>query len=111
MLSPPLCAICNHRAPIYTCPRCRTRTCSLSCSSNHKSREACSGQRDRVKHVKMNEYGWGTMMDDYVFLEEVGRNVGEWGREIARGGLMSGRGEQGHGKAKRGRLPRGSSHG
>jgi len=26
------------------------------------------------------------MMDDYVFLEDVGRKVGEWGGEISNGG-------------------------
>jgi hypothetical protein len=33
----------------------------------------------------MNKYGWGTMMDDYAFLEDVGRKVGDWGSEITRG--------------------------
>jgi hypothetical protein len=37
----------------------------------------------------MNKYGWGTMMNDYVFLEDVGRKVEEWGREIVRGGLRA----------------------
>jgi hypothetical protein len=36
----------------------------------------------------MNEYGWGTMMNDYVFLEDMGRKVSEWGRDITRGGLQ-----------------------
>jgi hypothetical protein len=29
------------------------------------------------------------MMDDYVFLEDVGRRVGGWGREIVQGGFGS----------------------
>lgn len=40
--------------------------------------------------MPMNQYTWGTMMDDYVFLEEMGRKVGDWGNEIVRGGYMAG---------------------
>jgi hypothetical protein len=36
----------------------------------------------------MNAYGWGTMMRDYCYLEDVGRKVSEWGSEIVRGGYM-----------------------
>jgi hypothetical protein len=85
--SRPLCAVCNHRYSIYTCPRCSTRTCSLPCSTTHKSSNGCSGERNKVAYVPMNQYGWGTMMDDYVFLEDVGRRVGDWGKEIVRGGF------------------------
>ena len=34
----------------------------------------------------MNRYTCGTMMDDYVFLEDMSRKVGEWGQDIVRGG-------------------------
>lgn len=50
-------------------------------------------------------------MDDYCFLEEVGRKVGEVGKEIVRGGFdmnvrgMGGRG--GHDRRGRGRMDRG----
>ncbi|KAJ7117320.1 hypothetical protein C8R43DRAFT_103359 [Mycena crocata] len=81
----PLCGVCNHRYAIYTCPRCATRTCSLPCASTHKTGAGCSGERDKAAYVPMNKYGWGTMMDDYAFLEDVGRKVGDWGSEIARG--------------------------
>lgn len=36
----------------------------------------------------MNAYGWGSMMQDYCYLEDVGRKVSDWGNEIARGGYM-----------------------
>jgi len=39
--------------------------------------------------VSMNSYTWGTMVDDYAFLEEVGRKVGDWGREIVQGGYSN----------------------
>ncbi|KAF4602331.1 hypothetical protein EYR40_005536 [Pleurotus pulmonarius] len=35
----------------------------------------------------MNQYGWGTMMNDFVFLEDLGRKVSDWGKEIVKGGL------------------------
>jgi hypothetical protein len=81
-----LCAVCK-RSSIYTCPRCSIRTCSVPCSTKHKARDKCTGERDKTVYVPMNQYGWGTMMNDYVYLEDVGRKVGEWGREIVRSGL------------------------
>ena len=48
----------------------------------------------------MNEYGWGKMMDDYVFLEDMSRKVGDLGREIVRGGYSFGKGA-GRGRTKR----------
>ncbi|KAL0580798.1 Box C/D snoRNA accumulation [Marasmius crinis-equi] len=35
----------------------------------------------------MNEYGYRDMMNDYVYLEEVGRRVKDWGGEIVKGGF------------------------
>ncbi|KAF8631223.1 hypothetical protein AX15_002554 [Amanita polypyramis BW_CC] len=37
----------------------------------------------------MNKYTWSTMMNDYVFLEDMSRNVGKWGEEIVRGGYVN----------------------
>ncbi|KAJ7716639.1 hypothetical protein B0H14DRAFT_3632132 [Mycena olivaceomarginata] len=84
------CNVCNHRYAIYTCPRCAARTCSLPCSSTHKARTACSGQRNKAAYVPMNRYGWGTMMDDYAYLEDVGRRVGRLGGARLRGGSGGG---------------------
>ena len=33
----------------------------------------------------MKEYGYGALMSDYVYLEDAGRRVKEWGREIGKG--------------------------
>ncbi|KAF8165036.1 hypothetical protein B0H34DRAFT_687517 [Crassisporium funariophilum] len=106
----PLCSICSHQYAKYTCPGCSTRTCSVNCSSTHKLTAACTGQRNKVAYVPMNEYGWGKMMDDYVFLEDVSRKVGDWGKEIVKGGYSfaipnsRGRGDaRGRGRGMRGR--------
>ncbi|KAG2158899.1 uncharacterized protein EDB93DRAFT_430239 [Suillus bovinus] len=112
-----LCALCSTPAR-YTCPRCSTPTCSLPCSRTHKSNTGCSGERNKAAYVQMNAYGWGTMMRDYCFLEEVGRKVSEWGGEIGREGYATnakikytnGRGGA-RGASGRGRGGRGTSRG
>ncbi|KAJ4472207.1 hypothetical protein J3R30DRAFT_3298962 [Lentinula aciculospora] len=114
--SQPLCKVCNARYAIYTCPRCRIRTCSLPCSSRHKTTTKCSGERDKAAYVKMRDYTWGTLMSDYTYLEDVGRKVGEWGAIIVKGAYanpqtgrdahgMRGRGMRG-GRVQRGRAGR-----
>jgi len=40
----------------------------------------------------MNRYTCGTMMDDYVFLENMSRKVGEWGQDLVRDGYGYGYG-------------------
>ncbi|EAU84533.2 hypothetical protein CC1G_00052 [Coprinopsis cinerea okayama7 len=88
---PTLCSLCppSSRQPTkYTCPRCRTKTCSAPCSKRHKQETGCSGERNKAEYVSMKDYGWGAMMSDYTFLEEVGRKVKEVGKEIVGGGYM-----------------------
>ncbi|KIK65553.1 hypothetical protein GYMLUDRAFT_39027 [Collybiopsis luxurians FD-317 M1] len=105
-----LCNVCDTRYAIYTCPRCKIRTCSLPCSSSHKTATNCSGERDKVAFVNMKDYTWGTLMSDYTYLEEVGRKVGEWGAVIAKGSYTNHQNQisgRGHGiKGGRG-TPRG----
>jgi len=33
----------------------------------------------------MTEYGYGALMSDYVYLEDAGRRIKEWGRDIGKG--------------------------
>ncbi|KAF9221910.1 hypothetical protein BS17DRAFT_784161 [Gyrodon lividus] len=94
------CALCTTPAR-YKCPRCAAPTCSLPCSRKHKQDTGCTGERNKVHYVSMNTYGWGTMMRDYCYLEEVGRQVSEWGNEIVRGGYAME--NNGRGKVIRGR--------
>ncbi len=105
----PRCVVCSSRAAIYTCPRCTIQTCSLHCSTAHKTRTGCSGVRDKTKFVPMNRYTHGTMMDDYVFLEEMSRRVGGCGQDIVRNGYRMLRGGgRGRGAAGRGGPGRGA---
>ncbi|KAG6880413.1 hypothetical protein C0992_000015 [Termitomyces sp. T32_za158] len=54
----------------------------------------------------MNKYTWGTMMNDYVYLEDVNRHVSDWGKEIVKGGYGlhgysgAGRGKSGEGRGR-----------
>lgn len=93
-----LCSTCRSQNAKYTCPGCTTHTCSLACSTSHKSKTGCTGQRNKVGYVPMNQYGWGKMMDDYVFLEDMSRKVGDWGKEIVRGGYLFGNEDKGRGR-------------
>ncbi|KIY73320.1 hypothetical protein CYLTODRAFT_485487 [Cylindrobasidium torrendii FP15055 ss-10] len=68
-----ICPICSVNPTKYTCPRCSTPSCSLSCSKEHKVQASCSGERNKAAYVPMNKYGWGQMMNDYTYLEDVGR--------------------------------------
>jgi hypothetical protein len=51
----------------------------------------------------MKEYTWGSMMNDYTFLEEVGRRVGEVGKEIVKGGYSANGARHHDGTRARGR--------
>ena len=84
-----LCTFCSSHSTAqpakYTCPRCSLQTCSAACSSLHKRQTGCTGERDKVKYVPMKEYGYGALMSDYVYLEDAGRKIKEWGRDIGKG--------------------------
>ncbi|KAH9812033.1 hypothetical protein DFH28DRAFT_979861 [Melampsora americana] len=67
------CKVCNQEKSIYTCPACSIKTCSLNCSNQHKQTQNCNGKRNRVNHIPINKYTWGTLMQDYSYLEEVNR--------------------------------------
>lgn len=72
----PDCVVC-HATARYTCPGCSARTCSLPCSTTHKTSSSCSGQRDRAAYVSREQYGYVDLMEDYRFLEDVSRRMGE----------------------------------
>lgn len=62
----------------------------MLCSNQHKILgDGCSGVRNKAAYVPMNQYGYTSLMSDYTFLEEMGRKVGDWGREIVQGGYMA----------------------
>lgn len=106
-----ICVQCKTQPSKYTCPRCKTKTCSLPCSRAHKEATGCTGERDRTAYVPMNQYGYGALVDDYVFLEEVGRKVENWGQEIMKEGLLASVQKSGTGHARSMRGGRGRGRG
>jgi hypothetical protein len=59
----------------------------------------------------MNQYGYGSMVDDYTFLEDMGRKVEEWGREIVKERIVSKPASTGVGRPMRGGGMRGRGKG
>lgn len=107
-----MCAVCATQPTKYTCPGCATGTCSALCGGAHKRATGCSGERNKAQYVPLNEYTWGKMMDDYTFLEDMGRKVEDWGKEIVKGGYMAGAGVADRGRGRgRGRGERGRGRG
>lgn len=66
-----LCEECQSKTPVYQCPGCLIRTCSLGCCRGHKTRTGCSGKRNRGEFVPVSRMTDSTMRSDYFFLEEV----------------------------------------
>jgi hypothetical protein len=78
-----LCVRCKEKPAVYKCPGCNRRSCSATCSTEHKEVFSCSGKRNKAAYVPLNKYTWGSMMDDYTYLEDCGRQISEWGKTIA----------------------------
>lgn len=57
-----LCAVCGSTAARYRCPGCDVRSCSLACSKAHKESSGCSGKRDRLKFVSLQEFDDRTLL-------------------------------------------------
>lgn len=75
-----LCSVCSLHAAKYTCPRCEAKTCSLDCTKTHKAATSCSGERDRVSYIGMNQYGDVGMWRDLSYLRDVKTKAAEWGK-------------------------------
>jgi hypothetical protein len=74
-MDPKKCSMCRKNPIKYTCPRCSTRTCSLSCCLQHKKTLNCNGQRDKTSFKSLNAMNDLDLLSDYRFLEEVNRQV------------------------------------
>jgi hypothetical protein len=58
-----LCCMCELNKYKYTCPGCSRCTCSVACSTAHKRRHSCNGQRDRAAFVPLSEFSEGHLRD------------------------------------------------
>lgn len=98
-----VCASCQATPCKYTCPYCAATTCSLPCFREHKASSACEQARatfgagtakgvspsllarkrgDVARFVPMKDYDYNQMLDDYQFLNQIGRVVSSTGRSL-----------------------------
>jgi len=63
--------MCQKDLAKYKCPRCDLETCCLTCVKEHKDKFCCSGERDKCKFVKVDQYTESTMISDFGYLKEV----------------------------------------
>jgi hypothetical protein len=76
----------------------------------------CSGIKENNAggFIAMNTYGYSAFVNDYVFLEEIGRHVGDWGRDIREKKLLGHAGSStgtSNGRGRDGRMMRGVNRG
>ena len=112
IFSPPMdtCAACRKTAAKYTCPYCRAKTCSLPCFQEHKdASSSCIAARKEheqaslhgpptsilsrergptSRFVPMNKYDYNQLIQDYQFLNQVGRMVSSTGRALYDGKML-----------------------
>ncbi|KAI5800006.1 hypothetical protein EDC01DRAFT_787127 [Geopyxis carbonaria] len=71
-----LCTYCHTSAPIYTCPACFARTCSVPCVNKHKLYRQCTGTRDPAAFVKRSKLMTATGINrDFNFLTALERDI------------------------------------
>ncbi|KAI8453989.1 hypothetical protein BY996DRAFT_7123072 [Phakopsora pachyrhizi] len=70
-----ICDQCQSEPFKYRCPACSIITCSLDCSKLHKLQKNCNGKRNRVQHIPINKYSWGSLMQDFSYLEDINRSL------------------------------------
>ncbi|KAL9117029.1 MAG: hypothetical protein Q9187_006438 [Circinaria calcarea] len=71
-----LCKICHTNPPKYRCPRCSTRTCSLTCIKRHKLWALCNGIRDPAAYKTRDQLATPTSIDqDYNFIAGIERGL------------------------------------
>ncbi|GAA5843602.1 hypothetical protein JCM11251_007128 [Rhodosporidiobolus azoricus] len=97
-----LCQTCNTTPARYKCPGCAFPSCSVACSSAHKTAANCSGVAPPVwsRPIQANEMSWGSLMRDQSYIAGVGRAVEEVGRQLVQEKTLP----QGRGAAGKGRI-------
>ena len=64
-----LCEICKKEEYKYNCPKCKIKTCSVSCVKAHKKKYGCDGEKDKFKLIsKQADYNEQTFHRDVNFL-------------------------------------------
>ena len=68
------CWNCSEKSK-YKCPKCETRSCSLTCVRKHKLQDDCDGVRDKVKYLSLQKFTDMDVVNDFRLLEEVTSHV------------------------------------
>ncbi len=96
-----LCESCEAQEAKYTCPRCSTKSCSLTCVKAHKVSHQCDGIRDKTSFKSLSQFTeldllsgksilllhsyisvwWFSRFPDYRLLEEASRSVDAYYRD------------------------------
>lgn len=78
------CQTCNTQPARYKCPACSFPSCSLACSSAHKTATSCSGVAPPVwsRPMHANEMTWGSLMRDQSYIAGVSRAIEDVGRQL-----------------------------
>ena len=64
-----LCEICKKEEYKYNCPKCKIKTCSVTCVKTHKKKYGCDGEKDKFKKLsKQSEYTEQVFHRDINFL-------------------------------------------
>ncbi|KAK0411303.1 hypothetical protein QR680_005592 [Steinernema hermaphroditum] len=72
-----LCEQCEQQKFIYRCPKCAMKTCSLSCSKQHKMDKNCDGTRQPYDEVKkFSEYDDAASIRDQKFFSDIRSTLG-----------------------------------
>ncbi|CAL8086941.1 unnamed protein product [Orchesella dallaii] len=70
-----LCDVCKAVDALYTCPKCETVTCSLTCAKGHKKQLDCDGIRVRTKYIPISKMDELTFLSDYRLMEDIEKCV------------------------------------
>ncbi len=76
------CEVCNKVSGKYRCPRCKTVTCSLDCSKNHKKlKNYCDGVRDKSSFIPKDQLTTLDLMSDYSLIQSANKCIEAMARD------------------------------
>ncbi|CAO1612709.1 unnamed protein product [Jaminaea pallidilutea] len=98
------CTACSKAESKYKCPTCNAPTCSLPCSKAHRATHpgtSSAGSPDHIAsnglrtsgssnggYVPLKDYDASRFLQDYRFLENIGRQVSAAGKSLLAQGLL-----------------------
>ena len=78
-----LCEICKKEEYKYNCPKCKIKTCSVSCVKTHKKKYGCDGEKDKFKLItKQVDYNEQVFHRDVNFLNNAINDINMSNKKI-----------------------------